>query len=85
MRRFGGLVCGVLGSAEAVHAVAEGSELLAAATSFGGLHTTIDRRARWGDDVAPGFFRLSCGIEDTEDLLADLTRALDLLEAKVGR
>ncbi len=85
MRRFGGLVCGVLGSAEAVHAVAEGSELLAAATSFGGLHTTIDRRARWGDDVAPGFFRLSCGIEDTEDLLADLTRALDLLEAEAGR
>jgi len=35
--------------------------------------------------VAPGFFRLSCGIEDTEDLLADLTRALDLLEAEAGR
>jgi len=77
MRRFGGLVCGVLESAAAVHAVAVGSELISAATSFGGLHTTIDRRARWGDDVAPGFFRLSCGIEDTVDVVADLTHALD--------
>ncbi len=77
MRRFGSLVCGVLDSAAAVHALAEASELLSAATSFGGLHTTIDRRARWGDDVAPGFFRISCGIEDTEDLIDDLNRALD--------
>jgi len=77
MRRFGGLVCGVLDSAAAVHAVAVGSELISAATSFGGLHTTIDRRARWGDDVAPGFFRFSCGIEDTVDVVADLTHALD--------
>jgi len=77
MRRFGGLVCGVLESAAAVHAVAVGSELISAATSFGGLHTTIDRRARWGDDVAPGFFRFSCGIEDTVDVVADLTHALD--------
>ena len=79
MSRFGGLVCGVLGSAQAVHAVVAASELLTAATSFGGMHTTIDRRARWGDDVAPGFFRLSCGIEDTDDLIGDLARALDTL------
>lgn len=79
MSRFGGLVCGVLDSAQAVHAVVAASELLTAATSFGGMHTTIDRRARWGDDVAPGFFRLSCGIEDTDDLIGDLARALDTL------
>jgi cystathionine gamma-lyase len=53
------------------------SALVFAATSFGGVHTTADRRAQWGDDTAPGFVRLSCGIEDTEDLLADLTAALD--------
>ena len=82
MRRFGSLVCGVLDSAAAVHALAEASELLSAATSFGGLHTTVDRRARWGDDVSPGFFRLSCGIEDTEDLLDDLNRALDTRGAR---
>ncbi|WP_127782681.1 cystathionine gamma-lyase [Rhodococcus sp. X156] len=79
MSRFGGLVRGVLPSAEAVHALVAASELTTLATSFGGLHTTIDRRARWGDDVAPGFFRLSCGIEDTDDLVRDLTQALDSL------
>lgn len=81
MRRFGGVVCGELPSADAVHAVAAHSSLISAATSFGGVHTTIDRRARWGDDVAPGFFRLSCGIEDTADLLEDLTRALHVVAA----
>ena len=44
--------------------------------SGGGVHTSADRRAQWGDDTSPGFVRLSCGIEDTADLLADLTTAL---------
>ena len=49
------------------------TRLWTAATSFGGVHSTIDRRAQWGGDaVAPGFVRLSCGIEDTADLVADL-------------
>lgn len=48
------------------------------ATSFGGVHTTAERRARWGtDDVPEGFIRLGCGIEDTEDLVADVLAALD--------
>ena len=52
--------------------------LWAAATSFGGLHSTVDRRAQWGGDaVAPGFVRFSCGIEDTADVVADLSSALD--------
>ena len=47
------------------------------ATSFGGVHTSAERRARWGtDEVAPGFIRFSCGIEDTADVLADVTAAL---------
>ena len=51
-----------------------------AATSFGGVHSTIDRRAQWGGDaVAPGFVRFSCGIEDTADLVADLSAALAAL------
>ena len=46
-----------------------GTRLWTAATSFGGVHSTIDRRAQWGGDaVGPGFVRLSCGIEDTDDL-----------------
>jgi cystathionine gamma-lyase len=48
------------------------------ATSFGGLHSTAERRARWGtDDVAEGWIRFSAGIEDTEDLVADVAGALD--------
>ena len=48
-------------------------------TSFGGLHSNAERRARWGSDaVADGFIRLNAGIEDAPDLLADLERALEL-------
>ncbi|HYF27296.1 MAG TPA: PLP-dependent transferase, partial [Baekduia sp.] len=54
------------------------SQLVAEATSFGGVHTSAERRARWGaDDVAPGFVRLSCGIEDPDDLVRDVRAALD--------
>ena len=55
----------------------ERSELLVASTSFGGLHTSVDRRARWGDPVPAGFARISVGIEDTDDLVADVLGALD--------
>ena len=40
-------------------------ELVAEATSFGGVHTTAERRARWGTDaVSEGFIRMSAGLED---------------------
>lgn len=77
MRRFGGLVSVELADAGAVHALVARSALLVASTSFGGLHTSVDRRARWGDDVSAGFARISAGIEDTDDLVADVTAALD--------
>ena len=77
MRRFGGLVSIELADADAVHALVRRSELLVAATSFGGIHTCVDRRARWGDEVPSGFARISAGIEDTDDLVADIRRALD--------
>jgi cystathionine gamma-lyase len=76
MRRFGALVSVELADADAVHALVQGSELVIASTSFGGIHTSVDRRARWGDSVADGFARIALGIEDTDDLLADLERAL---------
>jgi cystathionine gamma-lyase len=54
--------------------------LLTEATSFGGMTTTAERRARWGGDiVAGGFIRLSAGCEAIEDLLADIGQALDAL------
>jgi cystathionine gamma-lyase len=77
MRRIPGVVSFDLGSADRVARFLVAAELVFAATSFGGVHTSADRRAQWGDDTAPGFVRLSCGIEDTVDLLADLTAALD--------
>jgi cystathionine gamma-lyase len=77
MRRIPGVVSFDLGGARRVARFLAASELIFAATSFGGLHTTADRRAQWGDDTAPGFVRLSCGIEDTIDLLADVSAALD--------
>jgi cystathionine gamma-lyase len=76
MRRFGGLVSIELADAAAVYALVEHSELLVASTSFGGIHTCVDRRARWGDPVSDGFARLSMGIEDTDDLIVDIERAL---------
>jgi len=51
--------------------------LVREATSFGGIHSTAERRARWGGDaVTDGFIRFSCGIEATEDLMADIQQAL---------
>ena len=48
------------------------------ATSFGGIHTSAERRARWGaDEVSEGFVRFSVGLEDVRDLLEDLSNALD--------
>jgi cystathionine gamma-lyase len=77
MRRIPGVVSFDLGTADRVARFLTASTLVFAATSFGGVHSTADRRAQWGDDTSPGFVRLSCGIEDPEDLVADLTAALD--------
>jgi cystathionine gamma-lyase len=77
MLRPNGVVSAELADEAAVAQLLAGSRLWTAATSFGGVHSTIDRRAQWGADaVAPGFVRLSCGIEDTADLVEDLATAL---------
>ena len=77
MVRPNGVVSAALADEDAVARLLAGSRLWTAATSFGGVHSTVDRRAQWGGDaVAPGFVRLSCGIEDTADLVADLSGAL---------
>jgi cystathionine gamma-lyase len=74
----GSVVCFTLESAERAQAFLAASALVAEATSFGGLHSNAERRARWGTDAVPdGFIRFSAGIEDTEDLVADVAGALD--------
>ena len=77
MRHFGPLVSFDLGSEAAVMEFFARAELVEEATSFGGVHTTAERRGRWGTDaVGPGLVRLSAGIEDTEDILADVLAAV---------
>jgi len=76
MKRIPGVLMFELASRQHVERFLAASRLVYAATSFGGPHTTADRRAQWGDDASEGLVRLSCGIEDTGDLLADITAAL---------
>lgn len=45
-------------------------------TSFGGIHTSAERRARWGEEVPEGFIRLSVGTEPTEELISAIEQAL---------
>jgi cystathionine gamma-synthase len=47
------------------------------ATSLGGTESLLESRSRWeGDRVPPGLLRLSVGLEDPEELWADLEQAL---------
>lgn len=78
MSRFGGVISFELASAEAVTRFFAASRLVYEATSFGGVHTSAERRARWGGDaVTEGFVRLSIGLEDARDLLQDFATALE--------
>ena len=47
------------------------------ATSLGGVHSVLESRTRWeGDRVPAGLLRLSVGLEDPDELWADLEQAL---------
>jgi cystathionine gamma-lyase len=79
MRRFGTVVCFTLESRERAERFLAACRLVTQATSFGGVRSSAERRARWGgDDVPEGFVRFSVGCETPEDLLADVERGLDL-------
>lgn len=78
MTRFGAVVAFDLGSRERAERFLAATTLIAGATSFGGVHSAAERRARWpGNDVGEGFIRLSVGCETADDLIADLEHALD--------
>lgn len=65
------------GAAAADRAVAA-SRLIQPGTSFGGVESSWERRARWPAEKAPpGLIRLSVGLEDARELAADLDRALE--------
>jgi cystathionine gamma-synthase len=77
---FGGLLSvRVRGGAEAAIAVAARVEVWKRATSLGGVESLIEHRASIeGPDspAPPDLLRLSVGIEDPQDLIADLESAL---------
>ncbi len=79
MRRFGTLIGLALSDRDAAERFIDGCRLVRPATSFGGVHTSAERRARWGDAVAEGFVRLSVGCEPLAALWADLEHSLDRL------
>jgi cystathionine gamma-synthase len=78
---FGAMVAiEVDGSAEDAERVCASLRLINHATSLGGVESLIERRARHAVDAEFGtpaqLLRLSVGIENVEDLWADLTQAL---------
>jgi cystathionine gamma-lyase len=88
MRRGGGIVSVVLdGDLERAKRFASATRLFALAESLGGVeslldhpasmtHGSIPREQRVARGFHDGLLRLSCGLEDLEDLLADLDGAL---------
>lgn len=78
MTRYGPLLSFTLPDADHAQRFLTAAELVLEATSFGGVHSTAERRGRWGTDEVPaGLIRFSAGIEDGADLLADVAAALD--------
>ena len=74
MSGFGGLLSFDVGDARRVET---STRLIKNATSLGGVESTMESRYRWeGDRVPEGLLRLSVGLEEVEELWADLDQAL---------
>jgi len=87
MRRFGGMLSFVLKEPATALEVLRRFEVMTLAESLGGVETLIEHPAtmthasmpeneREARGITSGLVRLSVGIEDVEDLLEDLRRAL---------
>jgi cystathionine gamma-lyase len=88
MSGFSGMVSFTLkGGAEAAYAAMQKTRIFSFAESLGGVeslithpatmtHAAIPREQREARGVTDGLMRLSVGIEDKEDLIADLDRAI---------
>jgi cystathionine beta-lyase/cystathionine gamma-synthase len=88
MRGFGGMVSLELGSLERARRFLESVTLFSLAESLGGVeslighpasmtHASVPREMRDAMGLTDGLVRLSVGVEETDDLLADLDQALD--------
>lgn len=89
MRNFGGMVSFILkeDTTEAANRILSATSLFALAESLGGVeslighpatmtHASIPREERIKNGLADSLIRLSVGIEDVDDLIADLGQAL---------
>jgi len=79
MLRFGSVLSLTVADAESADRFIANAKSILPATSFGGVHTSAERRARWGDQVPEGFIRLSIGVEPTEVLWEDIASSLATL------
>jgi cystathionine gamma-synthase len=81
MSGFGTIVSfDTVGDAASVDAMCDRTRVITHATSLGGVETLMERRRRWPEerpDIPETLVRLSVGIEDVQDLWADLSQALD--------
>jgi cystathionine gamma-synthase len=74
---FGGLLSFEVADGAAARTVETSTQVILNATSLGGVESLIESRHRWEPErVSPGLLRLSVGLEDVEDLWADLDQAL---------
>lgn len=77
MHAFGSIVSFDLATRDRAESFLRALKLVREATSFGGVHSTAERRARWGGDaIGDGFIRLSVGCEAADDLLEDIDHAM---------
>jgi cystathionine gamma-synthase len=74
---FGGLLSFDVADAESARKIETSLRKIKNATSLGGTESVLESRTRWeGDRVPPGLLRLSVGLEDVDELWADLEQAL---------
>ncbi|MEO8185754.1 MAG: cystathionine gamma-lyase [Burkholderiaceae bacterium] len=73
----GSLIALTLADQAAAERFIQNCALMRESTSFGGVHTCAERRARWGDAVPDGFVRVSVGCEPSDVLVDEVERALD--------
>lgn len=79
MKGFGAIISIELADAAAADAFTHELSLWVNSTSLGGVESTLERRRRWPGEphtIPEGLLRMSVGVEDVEDLWADLEQAL---------
>ncbi len=79
MDAFGGVLAVDFGDAATADRFVAALRLFTDATSLGGVESLVERRALADAAVAPGLVRLSVGLEDAADLIADLETALSAI------